>query len=153
MHCQPPPCNYLTLSPHSMTEQTNNVSPGVTQPLSPAELRNLRIVKAIAGSRTSFLIDNYGRVYTCGYNGENGRGRTGSRSTPTSGFVKSLTQIQFPPPPSLQEGMRHAPVRIRDIASYTHSLFITDNGELYVAGDNEMGGELNMYMKNGTPSG
>lgn len=112
--------------------------------LSQADLRNLHIVKAVAGSRTSFLIDINGQVYTCGYNGEMGRGRTGTNSHPSTCYVKRLARVQFPPP---QEGAVHRPVCIRDIVSYTHTLFITEDGVLYVAGDNEMGGECQVSVE------
>lgn len=100
-------------------------------PIDMTNMGNQYVIKVDTGTEHSLFLTNEGQVYACGNYmfGRLGIGQNGkSVSTPTL--------VQFP----WTNNTNNAGERIIDIAAgYTHSLFVTENGQVYSTGSNGNG--------------
>ena len=95
------------------------------------ELSNPKIIKLSAGNNLSILLDNLGKVYSCGTNiySQLGLGDTSSKFLPT--FVDIYKD---------ENGNTLPLPNINDIKTgYFHSLFLANNGDVYSCGQVSFG--------------
>jgi len=95
------------------------------------ELSNPKIIKLSAGNNLSILLDNLGKVYSCGTNiySQLGLGDTSSKFLPTFVDIYKDENGNILPLPN-----------INDIKTgYFHSLFLANNGDVYSCGQVSFG--------------